>query len=49
MKVLIVACSGTSVTADKFERVGVKEKVYWKHRNTRCKCGLHEMVVHAGV
>ena len=41
----IVPCSGTSVTADKFERVGVKEKVFRKHRDTRRKCGLHEIVV----
>lgn len=39
-KVLIVPCSGTSVAADKFKRVGDKEKVLWKHRNTRRKCGL---------
>ena len=36
----IVPCSGTSVTADKFKRVGDKEKVLWKHRDTRRKCGL---------
>ena len=41
----IVTCSGTSVTADKFKRVGDKEKVFWKHRNTRRKCGLNEIVV----
>ena len=26
-------CSGTSATADKFKRVGITKKVFWKHRS----------------